>query len=1508
MNDEETLGLPDQDLIDEIRQDEAAQADLLEAQKEQMANQPDNAPRFDKLPKEAKPEPEEDQTFLEGVGEYAGQAFKNWSEANMAPAAGTIDFAIDAINMIGQTNIPKFRPFETEYAQASREIASFVIPNIALAQAGTAGAIGLHSKVGWGVGNTKLMKLFGNAGIDVGTGVGVDYINAYSQEGDNLSGTLKKMFPKTYGWISNDWATLDSDSPEVKRAKSINEGAGMGVLSSLLEASGAFLRAANKTEQLTQLVPGNESSKAYFKEVERAKYDNKVPEEVFENSVKSQEEALDEIGAYNLSKSTDLDQTLSGQTPQPPKQVDTRGQGKFYHGAAGEFELVPGGQYGGEKNIYGAGLYVTDDFQTASSYKPKNRAKGVKKADAAKQGVVYEVDMSKQNLFDLDGPAQQDFIDFLKKERFEEMEDLISAAITDTVTDSAKRGVASTTAEFMDNMRRNSMKFEVPAYEITSVFEEYQDILKKKGFTGFKHKGGKLAGKGKRQHEVAIIFDPDETSSINKVNPDDFLEKPVPTGPSEPMLGVHDAFTDAESGLRTLDPGGVIGAAVDAVRIANNIDTTYGRLGSIVSESALKFGLQADQLTKRTIVKAIVNNLKKGGNFAANVNGKYLSPEQIYKRGEELSEILLDPRMETGMLKATLDAFKDVTTEAGKKLNQTGYAAVMNTIKGYLDEYVNMDAIRASAYFTTSTAGQISDMAEGARYADGSEAVERAQEMILDRLEYLMVEKGLAAHYWGSSLNLLNTWKRFSNDPTILAKSGGNPLEQTDEALGNIVNRSKESIDSLRYIAKERPEFLKPLQLAWEFSDGNIDTLYKLQNFIHESLPNVRKAFLDFQPEIPNQIMQGVWSNIYNSVLSATTTPARAAAGNLGGIIAKPLTTFAGAAISRDMKTMRRAAYQYFALADTFSKAMHHMAFVFSKASRDPNSVSYIVRDDLVRKNEETMKLLKSSAEAYAKEGEMAPMLLYNVAETLQDLGNHPWLRYGANAMTALDGFTRSVLASAEARGQVFDEVFSRGGPVPTKKALKDAADKHYYKMFDTKGMIQNSAVENASRELALNLDTENVKIMSNLVSRIPALRAFIMFPRTSDNVIQMFDKYSPYSVFTEQVNTLAYANLDEMSRIDVKAIAQKYGIPDDEHMYTKVAQLKAETLGRKAVGMAAILGAGFLFTQDRIHGRGHYDKEVQRGRGKDWLPASIQGFDGKWYSYAELGPVGDWLTLTADIFDNADTLDELTVETLLRKSMFVFGGALTNRSMFAGIEPMFDLMTGNPGSWRRWSASFGSSLAPYSGLRNQLGKLLSPGLRELESDLADAMQNRNRLLDVINPSGALPKAYDWVDGREVGNMGFWTNAWNAIMPMKVAEGMSPEREFLIDIEYDARPTFHKSSKGIEYTAAERSELFRVMGESRIFRDRLRFIMSQKPAKEFRRQIHELRLGHREKVDQKLWNHLHKDVTNAMKAAQKAAEMTPSFQAVIRQRQFQKGINDVLQQQGRIPFFEYQNR
>ena len=39
-------------------------------------------------------------------------------------------------------------------------------------------------------------------------------------------------------------------------------------------------------------------------------------------------------------------------------------------------------------------------------------------------------------------------------------------------------------------------------------------------------------------------------------------------------------------------------------------------------------------------------------------------------------------------------------------------------------------------------------------------------------------------------------------------------------------------------------------------------------------------------------------------------------------------------------------------------------------------------------------------------------------------------------------------------------------------------------------------------------------------------------------------------------------------------------------------------------------------------------------------------------------------------------------------------------------------------------------------------------------------------------------------------------------MPMKIGM-ISPERQFLMDIEYDSRPLFNSNGKGVKYTPAD---------------------------------------------------------------------------------------------------------
>ena len=171
----------------------------------------------------------------------AGDAFDfgDASAANplnyaVAAGAGVADFAVDTVNIIPGVNIPKLPTYESGVLQGVREISGIVIPSLYggmwLKGLGKAA----HLKVGWAVGNNPLMKFMGNAGADALAGGIVDRINTVNESDHNAAGSLKAAWPQTYGWIPDNIATLDSDSPEVKRMKNVNEGIGLSFFGDIM--------------------------------------------------------------------------------------------------------------------------------------------------------------------------------------------------------------------------------------------------------------------------------------------------------------------------------------------------------------------------------------------------------------------------------------------------------------------------------------------------------------------------------------------------------------------------------------------------------------------------------------------------------------------------------------------------------------------------------------------------------------------------------------------------------------------------------------------------------------------------------------------------------------------------------------------------------------------------------------------------------------------------------------------------------------------------------------------------------------------------------------------------------------------------------------------------------------------------------------------------------------------------------------------------------------------------
>lgn len=864
--------------------------------------------------------PEDDEPY--DIGDYA----RTIAEGAFAAQTGTIDWGIDVVNNVPGINIPKLPKFQNRVTQAARELSSILVPTIVL----TRGIGGLgklaNARVGWKAGQNELVKFLGETGVAAGAGAFVDATNKLNETDDNLQGTLKKTFPGPLtDWISDDWATLDSDSPELKKSKNTNEGVGLGIFSDFLVGIAKLLRARSGVKKLIEFIPENETAAAFKKNLPP---EADTPEGAVLESMDGREAARDDLGRYRMSKQAD---------PEAP------------------------------------------------------------------------------------------------------------------------------------------------------------------------------------------VFD-------------------------SPVFGIHQgAFDVQEEGIRSVDRMGVVGASIDLVRINQNLGTTWGRLGSIITEGALKFGLKADSLKRRDVIKMVTDQIKNAGKYSVRYGGAKIPFDVIDKAGSELAEVILDPRMDTGTIAGLLDNYMD-SIRGTKTLDDVGYNAAFKAIKGYLDEFMNMDTLKAQGYLQTSIAGQVSDMAEGARLMDGTPAIERAQEQILDRLEFLMVEKGLSSYLKGSALNYLNLWKRIryiNKDPKTLEELARAARDEAGDTLDQLSVKAQNTVNTLRSISKERPEFLKPFALAYEFTDGNVNSMHKLNNYIDQSTGTIRKAFVDDQPEIPSLIVQGMWSNIYNSVLTSISTPMKAGLANAALLLERPFAVLAGSlgdAVKGDLSTLKRGWYQYSAISDSMRKGVQHMNLVFRKAASDPSSVSYIMRDDLAKKNENQLKILKSFAEAAEQRGDLGPMVMYQKAETLQALADNPMLRFGANAMTALDGFARAVLANAEARGRIYDK-FIDGSRKLDANGMRKALDDQYNEMFDATGMINDSAVEYASREIAMNLDSPAVDAMSAFIARYPMVKPFMMFPRTSANIIGMANKHAPISIFAKEVNDLAFKNFEDFTPQQMRGILDRKSV-----------------------------------------------------------------------------------------------------------------------------------------------------------------------------------------------------------------------------------------------------------------------------------------------------------------------------------------------------------------------------
>jgi hypothetical protein len=993
--------------------------------------------------------------------------------------------------------------------------------------------------------------------------------------------------------------------------------------------------------------------------------------------------------------------------------------------------------------------------------------------------------------------------------------------------------------------------------------------------------------------------------------------------PNVAIKGVHDLYDFRETGLRTVDDFGIVGASIDAARIQGNKGTVHGRLGNFISGPALKYGAETPGGVEEITI-GLTKQLKEADRVGMIADDFTVTADEVAEAGDKLVLELFDPTASVEDMRRMLDP-QIYKNEAGVEvLAQDGYTDALSSINSLVKEFQGMDVARAQAYTATSMAGQVADLAEGIRINRGSIAIENAQEQILDKINFLQQLVGSTRYFTQQKKGIAAIGEKAKN----LFKSPEQIAQEIKEgypvALRQIQSDSEKFTENWTWLQNNRPEILDSFLELYELSDGRINTIAKMNEDILNSFVNFR-PIIDRNPDQPNIIAQAVRSNYFNSLLSSIATGAKALYGNLSGLVAEPVSYFGGSLARKDMKNIQRGWMAYSAIFDTQKKALPYAGQMFMKASQNPNSVKGQSRLDLVIKQEEKLEQYRYIAEQEAAQGRNGFKFLVKMYEDMQAMAADPVFRLVPNLFTGFDAWTGATLANAQARFRAMDELETLGEAI-TPARVKELADVEYNSMFGADGLIKDQAVKYSTADIALNLDTGLSQDLSNLMASVPGLTPFLTFPTTMMNMVRVADDYipAPLRSFQKDINELAYTsvktfmeNPEQMERI-LKTRGHKVELMDETAKLNTLIDLKNRTLGRKAIGSfvtSLVIGS---VLKDELFGDGLFsttgdgtvDRQLNTARMKNsnFKPRSVIGPGGIRIEYNELlGPgLSNWVAAVANTADNFDMLGESAIENLIPKLSFILSASLTDAAGISALRTLVETLSGNEFAINRFAAGQISSLGPLSGARNEFGKILDGGLKDYNNNVIEQLQNRNRFIGLVDKTNRLPTVISPVSGEAPNKYSMLQRVWNTYSPLKIHPAMTKEEKFLYDIEYDVSSAF-KKRQGINLEADERNALNAAMGSSPFFRQEIGRIMKTAEARNTIKELKALRRPPNFVGSQDTPIGNYDQIHMMLRAAQKRAEelafnsLNPEMKAAIEQRIRVKNINTSRAQQGLGP-------
>ena len=566
--------------------------------------------------------------------------------------------------------------------------------------------------------------------------------------------------------------------------------------------------------------------------------------------------------------------------------------------------------------------------------------------------------------------------------------------------------------------------------------------------------------------------------------------------------------------------------------------------------------------------------------------------------------------------------------------------------------------------------------------------------------------------------------------------------------------------------------------------NGNKQTFKDLDAFFRNKLHGYKNGNQYQRNAILNELMvMGI-----NSILSGPKTVARALVGTGLGTALRPVATMIGAVGDMDGMTFRSAAASLGGMMDARTEAWRKAVADFQNYNLDTKGFRGFTETTA----DQEWRAMMSHFDQNGTQGDKAMAL---IADNLRNLNKSPFFNYGPRTMKAMDTYFTQIIGRGRQRQLAFNDVYTKltdQGIMVSDKDMPDLLRRveqdFESKVFSADGQVTDEMALFAADEAKLTKELTGVaKDIDKIFDKMPFLKPYFLFARTGVNALMMTSKYTP------GLNLVIKEHTDIFTKAWDDPEMLQYGIKSQADL--NVA--KATARGRMAIGYSFAAMAGTMALNGTITGNGPPDRQLRNAwMQQGWQPRSFK-IGNTYVSYEALEPFNAFFSLAADITDSQKVMGEEWVGNWYGRLAHLVGANVVNKSFMAGLLQLSDLFTTQGGDTPRAAANIVNNQIPLAGLRNEIGKVFSPGMRELESGFWQSIGNRNLWADLVTKDQFLPYRYDILSGEKLRDWDPLTRLVNAILPINLNIGATNEtRELLMRSGLNLVQTFNSGPDG----------------------------------------------------------------------------------------------------------------